>query len=269
MMYKLVAIDLDDTLLDNSGQISPATKTALAQAAARGITVTLATGRMFASAAAIARQLDLDAPLITYQGSLIKRITGGEVLYERHVPADVVDRIYRMCTRDGLHLQAYVDDVLYVREANDKARAYSANSDVPFVVATDFADIIRQPQTKLLILDEPAVLDELQVQCQQMFGESVQITKSKPNFLEFTHPEGTKGHALRFLADRSGCTMAETIAIGDSWNDHDMIEVAGLGVAMGNAVPSLKQIADYVAPTNEEEGVCHVIERFVLQASSA
>lgn len=267
-MYRLVAIDLDDTLLDNSGNISPSTKAALAEAAARNVAITLATGRMYASARAVARQLALDAPLITYQGSLVKQMSG-EVLYERHVPAEAVQQIHQTCSERGLHLQAYVNDVLYVPEDNDKARAYSANSNIPFVVAADFAAVLRQPQTKLLIIDEPAVLDNLQCHFKTSLGDRVQITKSKPHFLEFTHPEGTKGHALRFLAAHVGCTMDQTIAIGDSWNDRDMVEAAGLGVAMGNAVPSLKQVADYVAPGNDEEGVRHVIERFVLRAPSA
>lgn len=263
-MYKLVAIDIDDTLLDHDGRITPATRAALEQAAARGVIITLATGRMFASASEVAKQLGIGVPIITYQGALIKHAGSGEVLYERHVPADAANRIYRHCLETGLHLQAYVDDRLYVAEANDKARAYSANSNVPFVVPPDFAAIVREPQTKMLIIDEPAVLDGVKDHFHRLFGDTVQITKSKPHFLEFTHPEGTKGNALRFLAARFGVDMEETVAIGDSWNDRDMLEAAGLGVAMGNAVPELKAVAGYIAPANDQEGVRHVIERFLL-----
>jgi len=264
-MYKLVAIDIDDTLMDSRGRISPATRAALARAAGRGAIITLATGRMFASAAKVADELGLDVPLITYQGSLVKHAMSGEVLYERHLPPDAALKVYEHCRKAGLHLQAYVDDRLIVAEDNDKVRAYSANSAVPFEVAADFAAVVRKPQTKLLIIDEPDVLDGLLVHFRRLFGESVQITKSKPHYLEFTHPEGTKGHALRFLAAHYGISAAETMAFGDSWNDRDMLEAAGFAVAMGNAVPELKQIADLVAPSNDEEGVRHVIERYLLQ----
>jgi hypothetical protein len=264
-MYKLAAIDIDDTLLDSNGKISPGTKSALAKAAERGVIITLATGRMFASAAAVAEELGLDVPLITYQGSLIKHAGSGQVLYERHLPSDAAQRIFEYCEEAGLHLQAYVNDRLYVREDNEKTRLYCSISKIPFTVEPDFASLIKLPQTKLLIIDDPDMLDPILEHFANLFGRDVVVTKSKPNFLEFTHPEGTKGHALRHLATHYGFTVDKTIAIGDSWNDRDMIETAGLGVAMGNAVPSLKQIAGYVAPTNDEEGVRHVIERFLLQ----
>jgi len=158
-MYRLIAIDIDDTLMDSQGRITPATRAALAEAAARGIIITLATGRMFASARNVAADLGLDVPLITYQGSLVKHASSGDVLYERTVPPDAAQAVYDHCRQHGLHLQAYVDDRLIVPEDNAKVRAYSANSAVPFEVAADFAAVIRRPQTKLLIIDEPDVLD--------------------------------------------------------------------------------------------------------------
>ena len=92
------------------------------------------------------------------------------------------------------------------------------------------------------------------------------MTKSKANFLEFMNPEGTKGHALEHLAAHYGYQMSEVIAIGDSWNDREMLQKAGLGVAMENAVPALKEIADFITLSNNEEGVKHVVEQFVLNA---
>ncbi|MFC3345809.1 HAD-IIB family hydrolase, partial [Paenibacillus abyssi] len=123
----------------------------------------------------------------------------------------------------------------------------------------------RAAQTKMLIIDDPALLDQMAEKLQPLIGDRVHITKSKPHYLEFMHKEGTKGHAVQFLAEHIGCTMDQVIAIGDSWNDHEMLEVAGLGVAMGNAIPALKEIADFVTLSNNDEGVRHVIEKFVLQ----
>lgn len=259
-----MAIDLDDTLLNDERQITPATKAALAAAVERGTVITLATGRMYASAAAIARELELNVPLITYQGALVKNALDGLVLYERNVPEDVALQIHDYCLLHGLHLQGYVDDRLYVREENDKIAAYSDLSKIPYFVEPDFTNIIRRPQTKMLIVDEPAKLDEVAEHFRHLFGSDAHITKSKPNFLEIMHPEGTKGSALRFLAAYFGCSMEETIAVGDSWNDRDMVEAAGLGVAMANAVEPLKHAAKYITSSNNEDGVKQVIDRFIL-----
>ncbi|MOA01844.1 putative phosphatase [compost metagenome] len=124
--------------------------------------------------------------------------------------------------------------------------------------------VVVQPTPKMLIIDDPDYLDELIPVLRELLGDEVHITKSKPHFLEIMHKEGTKGHALKFLADHFGCDMSQTIAIGDSWNDHEMLEAAGLGVAMGNAIPALKEIADYITASNNEDGVKQVIDKFVL-----
>lgn len=264
-MYKLIAIDVDDTLLNDDLIVTEGTKLAMEKAIAQGVTVTLATGRMYASARKIADQIKLNVPIITYQGSLVKTLLDGQVLYERSVPTDAAKQLYAFTEEHGLHLQLYVDDILYVKEGNVKIQRYSALSKIPYVVSTDFEGLLEQPNTKMLIIDEPDYLDQIAQQLKTLIGDRAHITKSKAHYLEITHKEGTKGHALRFMAEHLGCTIDQTIAIGDAWNDHEMIEAAGLGVAMGNAIPALKEIANFVTLTNNEEGVRHVIEKFVLQ----
>jgi Cof subfamily protein (haloacid dehalogenase superfamily) len=264
-MYRLVAMDLDDTLLTDDLTVTEATRSALAEAAARGVRLTIATGRMFTSAKRIAAQIGLNVPIITYQGSLIKNLMDGQVLYERFVPRDTVEAVYAYCRRHGLHLQTYVYDRLYAFEENDKLTGYARLSDIPYNVVPDLAEVPEGNHTKLVIIDEPETLDRLAPELRELAGPDVHVTKSKANFLEFLHREGTKGDALRFLAGYYGIPMEETIAIGDAWNDREMIEAAGLGVAMANAVPELKEIADYVTLSNNEDGVKHVLERFVLQ----
>jgi Cof subfamily protein (haloacid dehalogenase superfamily) len=264
-MYKLITIDVDDTLLNDDRIVPEGTKAALDLAIEQGVIVTLATGRMFASAHKIAKQLEMNVPLITYQGSLIKNLLDETILYERSVPQDVAHKLYEYAEQHGLHLQVYVNDILYCKEDNQKIRDYSAMSNVSYTIYDDFGGLMRKPLTKMLIFDKPQVLDQLAVELKSMFGDKAYITKSKPYFLEIMHKEGTKGHAVKFLAEHFGVSLSEVIAIGDSWNDHEMIEVAGLGVAMGNAVDSLKSIADYVTFSNNEDGVKHVIEKFILQ----
>jgi len=263
-MYKLIAIDVDDTLINDDKIVTEATQLALEQAIAQGVTVTLATGRMYASAQAIARQIGMNVPLITYQGSLVKNLLDGHVLYERSVPQDAARRILQYSEAHGLHLQLYIDDQLYVQVDNEKTQSYAGLSKIPYIVEPDFSKLIDQPSTKMLIIDEPDYLDEVAVKLRDILGDQVHITKSKPHFLEIMHKEGTKGHALTYLAEHFDCDLSEVMAIGDAWNDREMLEVAGLGVAMGNAVPSLKEIADEITLTNNEDGVAHIIRKYIL-----
>lgn len=263
-MYKLIAIDVDDTLLSDTLTVSEETKAALKAAIDKGVNVTLATGRMYASAVQIAKQINLNVPIITYQGSLVKTLLEGKVLYERYVPTKAAVQIQQYCLQHGLHLQLYVDDLLYGMEDNEIIKEYSDRSKIPFIIEPDFNKLIDKPLGKMLIIDDPVKLDRVESELKALVGEEAHITKSKPHYLEITHKEGTKGHALRYMAEHLGCSMQETIAIGDSWNDHEMIEAAGLGVAMGNATDKLKAIADYVTLSNNEDGVRHVIEKFVL-----
>lgn len=266
MTYRLIAMDLDDTLLTDDLTVSEPTRQAMAEAIAQGAHLTIATGRMFDSAQRIARQIGLNVPIITYQGSLIKNLLDEEVLYERSVPVHVALKVYEYCLENGLHLQSYIDDKLYAPEENDKLLAYCAQSKIPYTIVPDFERIVSsERQTKLLIIDDPAKLDAMLPVLREQFSGEVHVTKSKPNYLEFTHPEGTKGHALRFLAAHYGIPIEETIAMGDAMNDHEMVEAAGLGVAMANAVPALKAIADYVTLGNNEDGVKHVLDKFVLE----
>jgi Cof subfamily protein (haloacid dehalogenase superfamily) len=265
-MYKLIAIDIDDTLINDNKEVLPSTQKALEQAVAKNVVVTLATGRAYASAKHLARQTGLNVPIITYQGALIKNLLDEKVLYERFVPTEAARKLFDYCIEHNLHVQVYIDDKLYAREENQKLIDYCKLNGTPYFIEPDFIKMVEQPTPKMLIIDEPAYLDEIAPILRELLGDQVHITKSKPNFLEFMHHEGTKGHALTFLARHFNVELSETIAIGDSWNDHEMLEVAGLGVAMGNSIEALKEIADYVTLSNNEDGIQHVIEKFVLNA---
>lgn len=263
-MYKLIAIDIDDTLINDDKEVTPGTQQALEEAVAQGVIVTLATGRAYAGAHKLARQTGLNVPIITYQGALIKNLLDEKVLYERYFPMDAAIKLFNYCIEHNLHLQTYIDDKLYAREENQKLIDYTQLNGTEYFVEPDFIKVIKQPTPKMLIIDDPDYLDEIIPELRELLGDEVHITKSKPHFLEFMHKEGTKGHALKFLSAHFGCELSQTIAIGDSWNDHEMLEVAGLGVAMGNAIPALKEIADYITASNNEDGIKQVIDKFVL-----
>jgi len=263
-MYKLIAIDIDDTLLNDEIIVTQATKEALKNAIEAGVTVTLATGRMFSSAQKIAKQIDLNVPIITYQGALVKTLLDDTILYEKNVPAEAARQILQYSQEHHLHLQLYVNDQLYGAEDNARIQGYSKLVNIPYHIEPDLEKLIHEPNHKMLMIDEPEVIDKHLAILQEKFGEQLHITKSKPHYLEITHPEATKGHALQFMAEHIGCSIEQTIAIGDAQNDREMVQVAGLGVAMGNAVPSLKEVADYVTLSNNDDGVKHVIEKFIF-----
>lgn len=263
-MYKMITIDVDDTLITDDLVVTDGTKQALAKAIDKGVIVTLATGRMYASAKKIATQIELNVPLITYQGAYVKNLMDGTVLYERFVPKHIAQYLFEYSEKNGYHLQTYYNDELFVKEDNERVQDYAKTSNIPYSIEPDLEKLVAKPMTKMLMVDEPDLLDKIAEELKPLIGNEVHITKSKPHFLEFMHKEGTKGHALRYLANHFGVDTSEVIAIGDSWNDREMLEAAGLGVAMDNAVQELKDIADYITLSNNNEGVKHVIEKFVL-----
>lgn len=264
-MYKLIAIDLDGTLLTDDLVIPQDTVAAIQKVVAEGIVVTIATGRMFASASLIARQLNINVPLITYQGALIKDVNGREVMYERTVPPEVTQKLIEIALEKKIHLQVYQDDILFSAEENEKLIAYSQAVKVPYTIEPDLKKLASKGITKLLFIEDPDVLDQLQQELQTLYSKYAHIAKSKKNYLEVTHPEANKGSALLHLAKQLDIDPSEIIGIGDNYNDLELIDAAGLGIAMGNAVKEVKEKADYTTFTNNEEGVLHVLERFILE----
>ncbi|SDF62979.1 Cof-type HAD-IIB family hydrolase [Sporolituus thermophilus] len=263
MSIKLIAVDLDDTLLDNSLAVSARAREAIAQAVAQGITVTVATGRMYRSALPYARQLGLDVPLITYNGALIKAALSGEVLLHRPLAEDVAHEVLAFSRQRGWYIQVYLDDVLYVTELNERALYYETIAGVKAVPVGDRLYDLPGAPTKLLVMAEPADILRIQEEVQARFGDRLYAVVSKPNYLEMVHPAVNKGAALAFLAEMLGISRDEVMAIGDSHNDLDMLEYAGFGVAMGNASERVKAVAQAVTRGNDEDGVAEAIEKIL------
>jgi len=264
---KLVAMDLDDTLLRNDLTISPRVAAAIREAQRQGVRVTLATGRMPISARPYAEQLGLDLPAITYHGALIQQVLSGEVLFRRVLPKDLAATMVEEFLTLGVHTQIYIKNRVFAQKRNPWSQQYSRLAAVA-VEIKNLQEVLRtEPEgvDKILLMGEEQDLDALAPHLREKFGGKVHITKSKPMFLEVTESSVNKGVALAALAARFGITQAETMAIGDSFNDLEMIEYAGLGVAMGNARPEVKAKADIVTGTNQEDGVAQALERYVLE----
>lgn len=260
---KLIAIDLDDTLLRNDLTISPRAKNAIWKAVELGTAVTLATGRMFRSALPFALELGLDLPLITYQGALVKYADGREV-YNRTLEMDAAMELLKFIKPYNYHINVYINDELYMEKDSPEGKRYLKIAKVPVHFVERLEDSVQMEPAKVVIIAEPHNLEALHKDLDNNFAGRLNITKSKPHFLEISHLEATKGQALKRLAESRNLNADQVMAIGDSMNDLDMIQYAGLGVAMENAVCEIKMIAKYITKHNDDDGVAEAIEKFIL-----
>lgn len=264
MTIKLIAIDLDDTLLDNKLAVSPRACEAIRKAVAKGVTVTIATGRMYCSALEYAKQLNLDVPLITYNGGLIKSCLSGETLMHQPVPREDALEVLALFRERNWYIQTYMNDELYVKEQDEHAAYYSRFSGAPAIAIGDRLYDAEQPPTKMLAMSSKEGMVDMYNTVKAQFGDKLTVAISKPTFMEITHPLTNKGRALAFLADRLQIKQEEVMAIGDSGNDVDMLKYAGWGVAMGNASEAVKAVARLETLTNDADGVAEAIEKYVL-----
>lgn len=261
--YKLIALDLDGTVISTDLIVSARVKEAIRCAVDAGIIVTLATGRMFRAALPYALELGLQAPLICYQGAMIKSPIDQQVLYHQPVPLHLARQVMQVVQEKGLHLNAYLDDHLYVSEVNRWALAYANIARVPIHAVGDLAAFLKSDPTKMVVVSDPPVNDVVSRELKEQFRDVLFITKSYPIFCEVAHPECSKSQALARLCEMLGIHQKETVAIGDNANDADMVEWAGLGVAMGNATQEVLDVAQMVTGTVHEDGVAQVLERLV------
>lgn len=266
MTIRLVAMDLDDTLLRDDWTISPRVVTAIQKAQAQGVKMTIATGRMSISARPYAEQLGLDVPVITYHGAMIQHALSGDIIFRCVIPSALATEIVQDVAGRGVYAQIYLKDRVITPKHNDWAREYERISRVRIEEGDLSVVLSQEPEgvEKILLMAEEADLDQLAPLLRQRYGEKVHITKSKPCFLEMTDCSVNKGVALAALAELLGIAQEDVMAIGDSFNDLEMIQYAGLGVAMGNARSEIKEQADIVTVTNEEDGVAEALERYVL-----
>lgn len=266
MSIELVAIDLDDTLLDSTWKIPESCLEAISQVQRKGVKVTLATGRMFRSAVPYARQLKVDIPLITYQGALVKNSLSEEVLYYEPLPRKLATEIMIFFKERGIFYQSYFNDCFCIERWSPEAQYYAELSGMKPWFHDDLIAVSREQDTpKILasIFDERLMLS-IEEELNRRYGEELYITRSKPVFLEVMKRSVDKGLALKMLARYFGIPREKVLAFGDSYNDLAMIKWAGIGVAMGNAPEAVKEAADYLAPSNEEDGVARVLHELIL-----
>lgn len=264
-MYRFVAIDLDDTLLSNDLSIHPRNLQALKSAKEKGVHVVLCSGRESASMLKIIEKMDVfdeQDYYISYNGAVVKQITG-QTVWQDKIEGENLKKLIEIGRKHGVIVQCYCDSL--VVETNDpRVNQYEANTGIE---GRRIDDLTALPYSIKMLFNSlnHQVLEELKQQLEATLGEEYHYFFSKPEYLEVLYKTSNKGLAVEHLTNHLGIVAEEVISIGDSFNDSYMIEFAGLGVAMQNANPKVKEIADYVTENNNNQaGVAEVLEKFVL-----
>jgi Cof subfamily protein (haloacid dehalogenase superfamily) len=271
---RLIALDIDGTIIDDDHEIAHRTVDAVKAAMERGVAVSLVTGRMVSSAMRFARELGLTAPLVGYQGGLIRAIPEpgsrrvGKLLFHRPLPAATARQILTWTRARGLdphvnHLERFI-----LRADDPRADDYSAFMGAHAELVPDLIDAIDHPVTKILAVGEPPLPVEVAPAARAEFAGLADVTISHPRFLEFVAPGVSKGRAIRWLARRLHIPLGATLAVGDQWNDFEMIAEVGHGTAMPSAPAEVRAVARYVAAPLQEDGAARMIEDLVLASPS-
>lgn len=266
MAYKLIAIDLDDTLLDDNLTIPERVKDAVKKAVDLGIYVVLCTGRIPKSTRKYYDALGLDTLMISTGGAEIYD-ADNKAVYSRTVDPALVKRLMHYADSNGLHFQVYIDGDLVFRERNKYALAYEQICGLTGIVKPDLMEMETVVTPKVLFISDFERMDDIQTRAEKEFP-MLNIKRSKPTYVEFSTPGVSKGDALKFVAEYYGVNRQEIIAVGDAEIDIPMLEYAGLGVAMANATLITKQAADAICPSNNEGGVADVIQKYILEAQN-
>lgn len=274
MAVGLVLLDLDGTMLTTDKQISSVTYAALERASAMGVQIVPCTGRFYGGIPQVVRDLPFVRYFITVNGGNVWDRQADKVLYRAEIPMERGLELFDFMDTLPVIYDCFVDGAAYM-EGNNYARIDEFIS-VP--KDNEMVKTLRRPVDNLrqFVREKGASLQKTQMffadigKRNKMLPQiraqipDLLVSTSLVNNIEFTVPAASKGEALRFLANHLGVAVADTMAFGDMDNDRSMIEAAGIGVAMGNAEPCLKDIADYITDTNNADGVAKALEQFIF-----
>lgn len=267
-MYKLIALDMDGTLLNEEKKITDRTKIAINKAKEMGVTVVLATGRPIAGVTRYLEELDMfteEDYVLSFNGALVLKTKNKEVISNVTITGEDLHYLYNISKELGVNIHAFSEEEGLITPKSSQYTEVEANINNISYKIVDFNEVPKDETiVKLMFIDEPNVLEEAIKKLPAEVYEKYTVIRSAPFFLEFMNKTANKGVGVELLAKHLGVKRSEIIAIGDAGNDLHMIEYAGLGVAMGNAFDEVKERANYIADTNENHGVAKVIEEFVL-----
>jgi Cof subfamily protein (haloacid dehalogenase superfamily) len=250
-------------LLRSDRSISERTLQVIGEAKAKGVRVTIATGRMFVTSVQYAKEIGVDIPFVVSQGAMIRTIDG-DIVTHKPLPPEMARQVVGYGLEHNHQVNVYVNDRLFVQRAGNIIRDYLSKYPYSCTVC-DLLELLEDvAPTKVLFLEDPETMPALRADLDRRFGGMVHMALSDPGFLEINKKNVTKWESLKEIGGYYGIEGDEIMAIGDSLNDLEMVRDAGWGVAMGNAMDEVKQSARLLTETNDQDGVAHASERWVL-----
>ena len=268
MRYQILVLDLDGTLTNSKKEITQPTLEALIDIQKNGKKVVLASGRPINGVRPLAEKLHLQkygGYMLSFNGARITNCATGEIIYNRTLPLDITQTVFDIVKSfDGLDIVTYDSErIISGIEPNYYDGLESKINNMEIHSIDDFVAYVKEPVNKFLITGEPTIILEAEETLKKKFHSFLNVYKSEPYFLEVMPRNIDKAYSLQKLLSSLGLTADEMICCGDGFNDLTMIEYAGLGVAMANAQDLIKDSADFITKSNDEDGVLHVIETFM------
>ena len=266
MAIKLFVTDLDGTLLPAGQTVSTKNIEAVQKMVDAGITVTIATGRMYRGAVKVAEALGVNVPIITYNGALIKSVDG-KIWHSEFLPKEIIVDVVNFFEERGWYLQSYGNDILCL-PVRDKYAEFYENSQGIAGEVVGWNGLRERTENVCKLLSITDGLEETEhrvVETKKYFGDKVTVVKSNANFAEIVCPGVSKAAAIKILAKKLGVDKSEIAAIGDSNNDLEMLKSAGMSIAMGNAIEQVKKVCDFTTGICEDDGFADAVYKFILK----
>ena len=261
----MVATDIDGTILNwELGGFTPRVKECINKLSSNGIKVVLVTGRMHESASGLANELGLKTPIVSYQGGLIKdNCENGKIYYKKLLDTNKAKEIIKWAKENNIHINLYMDDILYVEKDNEVIKKYTQIRYISYKVCS-FDDLEIKNVNKVLLIDyDNAEKVTSWVNYLSQKYPELYIVKSTPYFCEVSNIDAKKSRAVEFLCNEWGIKKEEVLTIGDQNNDIELLNAGGIKVAMGNGTPELKECADFITDTVNNNGFVKAVEKFI------
>lgn len=266
MTTKALVLDIDGTLTNSKKEITPATKAAVQEVMKRGHKVILASGRPTPGMHRYEEELELrryGGYLLSFNGARIVECATGEIIYQKILPQTLIPGLYRFARQNGCGLITYLgSEVISAFPADEYIELEARINGLPVREVSDFLQFVDFDVNKCLMTAAPEKAERFEAQLAGRYGEYAGIYRSEPFFIEIMSQNVDKAASLDRILPVIGVKREDTVCCGDGFNDISMIRYAGVGVAMGNAQQAVKDAADYITATNDEDGLVQAISRF-------
>lgn len=267
MDEKVLVLDIDGTLTNSQKEISPETKRGIQETLKRGHKVILASGRPTTGMRRYEEELELEkfgGYLLSFNGGRIVECRSGEIVFQRTLPPSVIPGLYHFARKNGCGLITYYGDrIISAFEPDEYVSLESRINGMEVKVVENFKDYVDFEVNKCLLTAPAEKAEVFEKELAAKYGDILSVYRSEPFFIEIMPLNVDKATSLDRMLEAVGLTRENAICCGDGFNDISMIKYAGVGVAMGNAQPAVKQAADYVTGTNDENGLVQVMEEFI------